>query len=40
MAYVGKNMGLPEWAYKNFETMDKDDPYWVQYGIELANSGR
>lgn len=40
MAYVGKNMGLPEWVYKNFETMDKDDPYWVQYGIDLANSGR
>ena len=40
MAYVGKSMGLPEWVYKNFETMDKDDPYWVQYGIDLAKSGR
>lgn len=40
MAYVGKNMGLAEWVYKNFETTDKDDEFWVQYGIDLANSGR
>ena len=40
MAYVGNKMGLPEWVYKNFETTDKDDPYWVQYGIDLAKSGR
>lgn len=40
MAYVGKNMGLPEWVYKNITTTDKDDAEWVQYGIDLANSGR
>ena len=40
MAYVGKKMGLPEWVYKNFTTKDKDDPFWVQYGIDLAESGR
>ncbi len=40
MAYVGKNMGLAEWVYKNFETTDKDDEFWVQYGIDLAKSGR
>lgn len=40
MAYVGKKMGLPEWIYKNPATTDKDDAFWVQYGIDLANSGR
>ena len=40
MAYVGKNMGLAEWVYKNVTTTDKDDEFWVQYGIDLANSGR
>ncbi|MEE1301475.1 MAG: hypothetical protein UHD64_01730, partial [Bacteroidales bacterium] len=40
MAYVGKKMGLPEWVYKNFTTKDKDDTFWVQYGIDLAESGR
>ncbi len=40
MAYVGKKMGLPEWVYKNWFTMDKDDPEWVERGISLAESGR
>lgn len=40
MAYVGKNMGLPEWVYKNITTTDKDDAEWVQYGIDLAEAGR
>lgn len=40
MAYVGKNMGLPEWVYKNITTTDKDDAEWVQYGIDLAKTGR
>lgn len=40
MAYVGKNMGLAEWVYKNVTTTDKDDAFWVQYGIDLAKSGR
>ncbi len=40
MSYVGKKMGLPEWVYSNPYTNDKDDAFWVQYGIDLANSGR
>ena len=41
MSYVGKNMGLPEWVYKNFETMDDpEDIFWIDRGIEYANSGR
>lgn len=40
MAYVGKNMGLPEWVYKNVTTTDGEDAKWVQYGIDLAKSGR
>ena len=34
-------MGLPEWVYKNFETMDdSEDIFWIDKGIELAESGR
>lgn len=39
MAYVGYKMGLPEYVYNNFETRDKDDAKWVEYGIELAKEG-
>ena len=41
MAYVGKKMDLPEWVYKNFETMDDpEDIFWIDKGTELAESGR
>ena len=40
MAYVGYKMGLPELVYKNWITMDGKDSFWVQYGIDLAKSGR
>jgi uncharacterized protein YjdB len=40
MAYAGKKMGLPEIVYKNFTTTDGKDAFWVQYGIDLAKSGR
>ncbi len=41
MAYVGKKMGLPEWVYKNFTTMDNpEDIFWIDKGISYANLGR
>lgn len=40
MAYVGYKMGLSEWVYKNFTTMDKDDKEWVEKGIAMAKGGR
>ena len=41
MAYVGKKMGLPEWVYKNFETMDDpEDIFWIDKGTSYAESGR
>ena len=41
MAYVGKKMGLPEWVYKNFTTMDDpEDIFWIDKGIRYAESGR
>lgn len=40
MAYVGVKLGLPHYVYQNFITNDKDDPFWVQYGIDMAEQGR
>ncbi len=40
MAYVGAKLGLPRIVYQNFITNDKDDPFWIQYGIDLAEQGR
>ena len=40
MAYVGTKMGLPKFVFQNFLTNDKDDAFWVQYGIDLAEQGR
>ena len=40
MAYVGVKLGLPHYVYQNFTTNDKDDPFWVQYGIDMAEQGR
>ena len=40
MAYVGTKMGLPKYVFQNFLTEDKDDAFWVQYGIDLAEQGR
>lgn len=40
MAYVGYKMGLPTSIYQNFATTDGKDAFWVQYGIDLAKSGR
>ena len=40
MAYVGVKMGLPHFVYQNFATTDKDDAFWVQYGIDMAEGGR
>ena len=33
-------MGLPEMVYKNPTTTDGKDAFWIQYGIDLADSGR
>ncbi len=40
MAYVGYKMGLGTYVYQNFLTTDGKDAFWVQYGIDLAKSGR
>ncbi|MDO5478396.1 MAG: peptidoglycan-binding domain-containing protein [Clostridia bacterium] len=40
MAYVGTKMGLPKFVFQNILTEDKDDAFWVQYGIDLAEQGR
>ncbi len=40
MAYVGMKMGLPKIVFQNDLTTDKDDAFWVQYGIDLAEQGR
>ena len=41
MAYVGKKMGLPEWVYRNFTTMDDpEDIFWIDKGTDYAKSGR
>ena len=41
MAYVGKKMGLPEWVYKNFTTMDDpEDIFWIDKGTGYAEAGR
>lgn len=40
MAYVGVKMGLPYSVFQNFATTDKDDAFWVQYGINMAEKGR
>jgi len=40
MAYVGVKMNLPYSVFQNFATTDKDDAFWVQYGINMAEQGR
>ena len=40
MAYVGVKMNLPHWVFQNTYTTDKDDAFWVQYGINMAEQGR
>lgn len=40
MAYVGTKMNLPHIVFQNFLTKDKDDAFWVQYGIDMAMQGR
>lgn len=40
MAYVGVKVNLPYSVFQNFATTDKDDAFWVQYGINLAEAGR
>ena len=40
MAYVGVKLGLPHYVYQNITTTDKDDAFWVQYGINMAKQGR
>ena len=40
MAYVGVNMNLPYAVFENFATTDKDDAFWVKYGIKMAEQGR
>jgi hypothetical protein len=37
---VGVKMGLPHIVYQNFLTTDNKDAYWVQYRIDMAESGR
>ena len=40
LGYVGFKMSLPEYVYLNFETTDKDDGFWVEYGMNMAKNGR
>ena len=40
MAYVGVKMNLPPVVFKNILTEDKDDAFWIQYGMNLAEQGR
>ena len=40
MAYVGTAMNVPYTVFQNCVTNDKDDAFWVQYGIDMANQGR
>jgi hypothetical protein len=41
LAYIGAKMGLTEWVYKNFSTMDtKLDIEALDYGTKMAKQGR
>ena len=40
LGYVGFEMSLPEYVYLNFATPDKDDAFWVEYGMNMAKNGR
>lgn len=40
LAYVGQKMNLPTIFYQNAVTTDGKDRFWIQYGIDLAVSGR
>ena len=40
LGYVGFEMSLPEYVYLNFATTDKDDAFWVEYGMNMAKNGR
>lgn len=40
LGYVGVCMGFDGIMLKNFYTMDKDDGYYVNLGMDLANSMR
>lgn len=40
LGYVGTKMGFSGVMIKNMFTMDKDDGFYVNYGINLAKQGR